>query len=73
MATVRKRIWTAADKTKTAWVADYFDQHGKRRLKTFDTKKAANAFLVDARHEVARGVHTADSASLTISDAARYG
>lgn len=70
MASVRKRTWKHGDKTKTAWVADYFDQTGKRRLRTFETKKAADAFMVDARHEVARGVHTPDSASLTIAEAA---
>ena len=33
MASVRKRTWTTGGKVKTAWVVDYFDQHGKRRLK----------------------------------------
>lgn len=70
MASVRKRTWNHGGKVRTAWVADYSDQAGKRRLRTFETKKAADAFLVDARHEVARGVHTPDSASLTISEAA---
>lgn len=70
MASVRKRSWSHGGKTKTAWVADYFDQAGARHSKTFGTKKAADAFLVGARHEVARGVHTADSASITISEAA---
>jgi integrase len=35
MASVRKRTWTTGGKVKTAWVVDYFDQHGRRRLKTF--------------------------------------
>ena len=44
MATVRKRARLAADGTeKIAWVADYFDQHRKRHLKTFLTRKAAQA------------------------------
>ena len=54
MASVRKRTWTTGGKVKTAWVADYFDQAGKRRLKTFKTKKAADAWLVTRAHEVAR-------------------
>src|SRR5262245_39535841 len=70
MASVRKRTWKHGGKTKTAWVADYFDQAGVRRLKTFDTKKAADGFLVDARHEVARGIHTPDSVSISIAEAA---
>ena len=43
MATVRKRTWKSGGETKTAWIADYFDQNGKRHIKTFDTKIAARA------------------------------
>ena len=53
VASIRKRTWRSAGETKTAWIADYFDQGGKRRLKTFPTKKAADAWLVTARGEVA--------------------
>jgi len=69
MASVRKRTWTTGGKVKTAWVADYFDQAGKRRLKTFETKRAADAWLVNARHEVSRGVHTPASVSITVAEA----
>jgi integrase len=69
MASIRKRIWTAGDHDKTAWVADYFDQAGKRRLKTFATKKAADAWLVAARHEVSQGVHAPASTSITVTAA----
>ena len=55
MASIRKRTWTTGGKVKTAWVVDYFDQHGKRRLKTFETKKAADAWRVTAQHEVSQG------------------
>ncbi len=71
MASVCKRSWkSAAGEAKTAWVADYFDQGGKRHLKTFATKKAADAWLVTARHEVAKGVHTPESNSITVAEAA---
>jgi integrase len=70
MATVRKRFWQSGDEAKTAWVADYFDQNGKRHLKTFATKKAADAWLVTTRHEVARGVHTPEGTSITVAEAA---
>jgi integrase len=70
MATVRKRTWKAGAEIKTAWIADYLDQDGKRRLKTFTTKKAADAWLVQARSQVAAGTHTADSVSITVADAA---
>jgi integrase len=71
MATVRKRTWKSGAETKTAWVADYFDQDGKRRLKTFATKKAADAWLVQARTQVAAGTHTPDSTSVTVAEAAK--
>jgi len=38
MATVRKRTWTTAKgETRSAWVADYFDQSRKRHEKAFPT------------------------------------
>ena len=70
MATVRKRTWKSGGETKTAWIADYFDQDGKRHIKTCRTKKEADAFLIQARHEVGRGVHTPESASVTVAEAA---
>jgi integrase len=70
MAKVRKRTWrTAAGEAKAAWVADYFDQGGKRHLQTFPTKKAADSWLVTARGEVARGVHTPENTSITVAEA----
>ena len=69
MATIRKRSWRTKDGEKTAWVTDYFDQHGKRRLKTFKTKKAADDWMVSTRHQVAHGLHTPESTSKTIDEA----
>jgi integrase len=69
MASIRKRTWEAGGEIKSAWVADYFDQQGKRHLKTFSTKKAAEAWLVNARHEVARGTHSSESDSITVAEA----
>jgi integrase len=70
MAKVRKRTWTSGGEDKTAWIADYFDQDAKRHIKTFATKKAADAWLVTTRGEVARGVHTPENASITVAEAA---
>jgi integrase len=70
MATVRKRTWQSGGETRTAWIADYFDQDGKRHIKTRRTRKEADAFLIQARHEVGRGVHTPESASVTVTEAA---
>jgi len=67
---VRKRTWKAAEGVeKTAWVVNYTDQVGKRRLKTFDKKKAADDFEATVRNEVRAGVHTPDSTRVTVGEA----
>lgn len=68
MASIRKRTWKVRGAERTAWVVDYFDQQGTRRLKTFATKKEADAWSVTALHEVKQGTHTAASASITVGD-----
>jgi integrase len=71
MATVRKRSRIASDgEAKVTWLADYVDQHGYRHNKTFTTQKAAKAWLVTAQGEVARGTHTPEAASITVTEAA---
>ena len=68
---VRKRTWkTAAGEERQAWLCDYAGQSGKRHVKTFARKKDADAFIAKAKVEVREGVHTADSDSVTIRDAA---
>ena len=65
---VRKRTWkTAAGEERHAWLCDYTGQTGKRHVKTFARKKDADAFIAKVVRE---GVHTADSDSVTIRDAA---
>jgi integrase len=68
MASIRKRTWTSKGRERTAWVVDYFDQAGKRRLKTFATKKAAEDWSITARHEVRSGTHSPASTSITVAD-----
>jgi integrase len=68
MASIRKRKF-ATD--KEAWIVDYRDQHGKRHLKTFPNKKAAEAWSVNALHEVQHGIHTPASVSKTVEEAWR--
>lgn len=53
MASVRKRKWDHNGESREAWVVDYTDGKGKRRIKTFDKKKAADTF----RSEVETGQH----------------
>ena len=71
MATIRKRTWRASTgERKEAWRVRYVDQHGKDRTRQFDLKRDADAFRVKAESEVLAGTHTADSASITVAEAA---
>jgi len=69
---VRKRAWTTSKGVeKEAWIVDYVDQAGKRHLKTFAKKKAADNFQATANVEVRAGIHTADSESITLAEAGK--
>jgi integrase len=69
--TIRKRVWTNRNgEVRIVWQADYFDQRRQRHKKQFPTKKAADAWLSQAKIEVRDGTHTPDSASTTIGEAA---
>lgn len=67
MATIRKRTLPSG---KTVWLASYTDGGGARRFRQFPTKREADAFLTQAKSQVAAGTHTADSVSITIAEAA---
>jgi integrase len=70
---VRKRTWkNAKGETQESWIVDYVDQKGKRHIKTFKKKKAADAYHATVRVEVRQGVHTPDSASLTVEEAGKF-
>lgn len=70
---IRKRTWTnGKGEEKTAWVVDYADGKGVRRLKTFGKKKDADQFAATAKVEVREGSHVADSASVTVKAAAAF-
>jgi integrase len=70
--TVRKRVRTnRRGETKITWFADYYDQHGVRHRRTFDTKTAADDWLTTTRSEVKAGIHTPDAKSITVKEAAR--
>lgn len=70
---IRKRTWTnAKGEEKTAWVVDYADGKGVRRLKTFAKKKDADNFAATAKVEVREGSHVADSASVTVKAAGAF-
>jgi integrase len=63
---VRKRILKDG---AIAWQVDYRDGAGVRRHRQFPTKREADLFHAKTRFEVAAGVHTADSASITVKEA----
>lgn len=67
---VRRRTWTTdAGAEKSAWVVDYVDAKGKRRLKSFKLKKDADAFAATAHVEVREGVHVAERDTCTVKQA----
>lgn len=68
MATVRKRKWTHKGVEREAWVVSYTDQGGKRRIKTFDRKKEADAFRTTVEGEIQQGIHTAFNESITVAE-----
>lgn len=71
MAAVSKRNWTYKGEPRESWVLRYTDLRGKRRLKTFTQKKYADRFRIKVEGEIERGVHVADSASITVRHAAK--
>jgi integrase len=66
---IRKRVWQSGGSEKSAWVADYSDQEGKRHQKAFATKRQANGWLAETKHEIGRGIHTPSSGSISITEA----
>lgn len=70
MATIRKREWrTAGGERREAWRLTYYDASGRRCTKQFEKKGEASDYLTRAAWEVSQGIHTADSDSITVSDA----
>jgi integrase len=68
---VRKRIWrTSKGCRKEAWVVDYVDQFGGRHIETFERKKDADDFRASVNVDVRQGVHTPQSKSITVAEAA---
>jgi integrase len=67
MATVRKRKLPSG---LIRWQASYVDGAGKRRAKLFERKSDGEAWLVETRHDLKRGMHTPGSVSPTVKEAA---
>jgi integrase len=68
---VRKREWvTRKGEQKTAWVADFVDNTGKRQIRTFAQKKKADAFHSKVRVDINAGTHVPIDSDITVMDAA---
>jgi integrase len=68
MASIRKRVLPSGN---TTWLVDFKDANGRRRARQFATKRKADAFIVKARGEVARGTYVHDPESVTVATAAQ--
>jgi integrase len=56
---VRKRTWkNSTGEKKEAWIVDYRDQQGTRRIHTFARKKDADEYHATVKVNVRQGVHT---------------
>ena len=68
---VRKRTWTYKRVESSAWVVDYKDLAGKRRLKTFDVRKEADNFAATTHIDLKKGIHIPDRNSVTVAQAGK--
>jgi integrase len=69
---VRKRTWANQDGSQgEAWVAAYTDFGGKRRIRSFERKKDADAFHASVANDLRSGIHVPDSQSVTVAEAGR--
>ena len=68
---VRKRTWTTRKgEQKESWIVDYIDQAGDRHIQTFVRKKDADDFHATVKVDVSKGIHTPQSKSRTVAEAA---
>jgi integrase len=68
---VRKVRWrTRKGEEREAWLVDYFDGAGERHAKNFKRKKDADSYHASVKVDVAAGIHTAPSKSITVKKAA---
>src|SRR5260221_5733424 len=69
---VRRRTWTNDDGSQgEAWIVNYTDGAGKRRLKTFKRRRDAESFEDVVSVGVRAGLHIPDSQSVTIAAAGK--
>ena len=67
---VRKREWTTTrGEERSAWVLDYRDRGGKRRIETFQKKKHADARAAEVATDIRAGIHVPRNTSITVAQA----
>src|SRR6516225_6395546 len=66
---VRKRSWVTNGERREAWVVNYTDLSGHRRLKTFERKKDADAYHAKVAVDVWADIETPESSTITIAAA----
>jgi integrase len=67
---VRRTTWKNRDGSQgEAWLVAYRDHAGARRFKNFKKKRDADAYHAEVRVDVRKGIHTADSISVTVAEA----
>ena len=71
MPSIRKRRWKSGDREREAWVVDFKDHSGRRRLETFKKKRDADARLKGILNEVEVGSYMSRRDSVTVSEACR--
>ena len=68
---VRRRSWrTKRGEVREAWLVNYTDHDGARRIETFDRRRDAEARHAEIQINLRAGTHTAPSQSPTVSEAA---
>ena len=67
---IRKRSWkTDRGEIRQAWVVDYRDQSGLRRLRTFAKKRDADTWHAKTAVDIGAGIHT--SGNVTVAEAGK--
>jgi integrase len=70
---IRRRNWENRDgSVGEAWLVNYTDRAGKRRLKTFHRKRDAEVFESAVGVDVRTGIHVPDSQSIIVAQAGKF-
>ncbi len=68
MASVAKRVWKYKGEKRERWVVRYTEKSGKKRLKTFESKKNADSFRNKISFDLERGEHIPPTGDMRFND-----